>query len=126
MPVYRSLPCQSRINVINYNVVRDSAATGILHVVKEDGQTNLADPFIKILPCRRRYDLFSRIGYSSMLRDLASGIKRNDPPSPKQTYSAKKTRFVRSLALFVQWITGTISIQMYRTHQRYKVCRWDR
>ena len=61
-------------NVINYNVVRDSAAAAILRVVKEDGQTNLADPFIKILPRRRRYDLFSRIGHSSMLRDLASGI----------------------------------------------------
>ena len=50
-------------NAINYNIVRESVAAGILRVGKEDGTTNLSDAFTKILACRRRYDLFSRIGY---------------------------------------------------------------
>ena len=48
-------------NAINYNIVRESAAAGILQVGKEDENTNLADSFTKILPLRRRYNLFSRI-----------------------------------------------------------------
>ena len=69
-------------NAINYNIVRESVAAGILRVGKEDGTTNLADAFTKLLACRRRYDLFSRIGYSSMFRSAECGIKRDSPESP--------------------------------------------
>ena len=53
-----------RHNAINYHVVRESAAAGILRVGKEDGETNLADAFTKILPRDRRINLFSKILYS--------------------------------------------------------------
>ena len=52
-----------RHNAINYHVVRESAAAGILRVGKEDGETNLADAFTKILPLARRKSLFSKILY---------------------------------------------------------------
>jgi len=55
-----------RHNAINYHSVREAAAAGIIRVGKEDGATNLADAFTKALPRSRRYELFSRIGYSSM------------------------------------------------------------
>lgn len=55
-----------RHNAINYHVVREAAAAGIIRVGKEDGESNLADAFTKCLDRARRCDLFSRIGYSSM------------------------------------------------------------
>ena len=61
-----------RHNAINYNVVREAVAAGIIRVGKEDGQTNLADAFTKMLPRNRRFDLFSRIAYSSMFMGDAS------------------------------------------------------
>ena len=48
-------------------------AAGIIRVGKEDGQTNLADAFTKMLPRNRRFDLFSRIAYSSMFMGDVSG-----------------------------------------------------
>ena len=48
-------------NAINYHVVRESAAAGILRFGKEDGQTNLADLFTKLLPVPRRKELLSSI-----------------------------------------------------------------
>ena len=66
-------------------MVRESAAAGILRVGKEDKVTNLTDAFTRILAQRWRYDRFSRIGYSSMFRDAASGIERDhipDQPEP--------------------------------------------
>ena len=71
-----------RHNAINYNIVQESVAAGILRVGKEDGTTNLADAFTKLLARRRRYDLFSRIGYSSMFRRAECGLKRDSPHSP--------------------------------------------
>ena len=62
-----------RHNAINYNVVREAVAAGIIRVGKEDGQTNLADAFTKMLPQNRRFDLFSRIAYSSMFMGDVSG-----------------------------------------------------
>ena len=41
-----------RHSAINYNIVRESVAAGILFVGKEDGTTNLADAFTKLLGCR--------------------------------------------------------------------------
>ena len=82
-----------RHNAINYNVVREAVAAGIIRVGKEDGTTNLADAFTKILNRRKRYDLFSRIGYSSMFRDSTSGIKR-DVPDSHTDRKGKKVKFV--------------------------------
>ena len=62
-----------RHNAINYKVVREAVAAGIIRVDKEDGQTNLADAFTKMLPRNRRFDLFSRIAYSSMFMGDVSG-----------------------------------------------------
>ena len=62
-----------RHNAINYNVVREAVAAGIIRVGKEDGQTNLADALTKMLPRNRRFDLFSRIAYSSMFMGDVSG-----------------------------------------------------
>ena len=36
-------------NAINYHAVQEAAAAGILEVIKEDTQTNLADLFTKVL-----------------------------------------------------------------------------
>ena len=55
-----------RHNSINYHTVRESAAAGILRVGKEDGETNLSDVFTKVLGRTKRYQLFSKITYSSM------------------------------------------------------------
>ena len=44
-------------NAINYHVVREAVAAGILRVGKEDGQTNLADLLTKVLTGQRRWDL---------------------------------------------------------------------
>ena len=55
-----------RHNAINYHTVREAVAAGIIRVGKEDGTTNLADAFTKCLDRPRRYELFSKIGYSSM------------------------------------------------------------
>ena len=54
-----------RHSAINYHVVRESAAAGILRVGKEDGLSNLADAFTKILSQSRRWDLFSCMIYTS-------------------------------------------------------------
>ena len=66
-----------RHNAINKNIVQESAATGTLHVGKEDGSTNLVDALTKILPLKRRYDLFSRMAYSPMFRDEGSWLWRD-------------------------------------------------
>jgi hypothetical protein len=36
-------------NAINYHVVRQAVAAGILRVVKEDGKTNLADILMNVI-----------------------------------------------------------------------------
>ena len=65
-----------RHNAINYHSVREAVAAGIIRVGKEDGDTNLADPFTKVLNRSKRYKLFSRITYSSMFDP--------DEPPPKR------------------------------------------
>ena len=72
-----------RHNAINYHSVREAAAAGILRVGKEDGDTNLADAFTKVLPGPRRWKLFSRMLYTSMY-DNAS-----DEQSTKKTVSIR-------------------------------------
>mgnify|MGYP006324338313 CR=1 FL=1 len=51
-------------NAINYYAVREAAAAKILVVTKEDGATNLADLFTKVLPAPRRHDLLQGILYN--------------------------------------------------------------
>ena len=51
-------------NAINYHAVREAAAAGVLQVIKEDTQTNLADLFTKVLPGDRRRELLSCILYN--------------------------------------------------------------
>ena len=48
---------QKKHNVINYHVVREAAAAGILRVGKEDGTMNLADLLTKVLIEQKRWDL---------------------------------------------------------------------
>ena len=50
-------------NQINYHVVREAAAAGILRVAKEDSDTNLADPLTKLMPYSRKHELLGRIQY---------------------------------------------------------------
>jgi hypothetical protein len=52
-------------NAVNYHVVREAAAAGILRVGKEDTETNLADLLTKILGWKRRHQLLPNILYSS-------------------------------------------------------------
>ena len=51
-------------NAINYHAVREAVAAGVLEVIKEDTQTNLADLFTKVLPSNRRRELLGSILYN--------------------------------------------------------------
>ena len=48
-------------NSINYHVVREALASGILRVGKEDTLTNLADPLTKLVPYSRKQELLGQI-----------------------------------------------------------------
>jgi hypothetical protein len=50
-------------NAINYHAVREAVAAQIIRVIKEDGMTNLADLFTKILTADRRRSLCRHIQY---------------------------------------------------------------
>jgi hypothetical protein len=50
-------------NAINYHIVREAAAMGMLRVGKEDTDTNLADLLTKVLSQPRREKLIMRIMY---------------------------------------------------------------
>ena len=50
-------------NAINYHVVREAAAAGIIRVGKEDTETNVADLLTKFLPWDRRIGLIGCIMY---------------------------------------------------------------
>jgi hypothetical protein len=50
-------------NAINYHIIRESAAMGIIRVGKEDTETNLADLLTKILNQPRRESLLEHIMY---------------------------------------------------------------
>lgn len=52
-----------RHNAINYHAIREAVAAKILRVGKEDGMTNLADLFTKILTSDRRRALCRHILY---------------------------------------------------------------
>ncbi len=44
-------------NSINYHIVREAVAAGILQVAKEDTATNLADPLTKLVPYSHKHNL---------------------------------------------------------------------
>lgn len=48
-------------NSINYHVIRESAAAGVLRVGKEDTESNLADFLTKLLPFSRKQGLFRHV-----------------------------------------------------------------
>jgi hypothetical protein len=50
-------------NAINYHAVREAVAAQIIRVLKEDGMTNLADLFTKVLTADRRRSLCRHILY---------------------------------------------------------------
>ena len=50
-------------NSINFHIVRESAAAGILRVGKEDSETNLAYPLTKLVPYSRKQALLGQILY---------------------------------------------------------------
>ena len=50
-------------NSINYHVVREAAAAGILRVAKEDTNTNLADALTKLMPYSQKQELMGCIQY---------------------------------------------------------------
>ncbi len=54
---------QKKHNAINYHAIREAVAAGILRVGKEDGITNLADLFTKVLTADRRCSLCRHIMY---------------------------------------------------------------
>ena len=50
-------------NAINYHAIREAVAAKIIRVGKEDGLTNLADLFTKVLTADRRRALCESILY---------------------------------------------------------------
>jgi hypothetical protein len=48
-------------NAVNYHVIRESVAAGMLRIGKEDTATNIADVFTKLLPYSRKYQLLRGI-----------------------------------------------------------------
>ena len=52
-------------NSINYHVVRETAAAGVIRVGKEDTETNLADALTKLLPYSRKQKLLGGVRRSS-------------------------------------------------------------
>ena len=54
---------QKKHNTINYHSIREAVAAGIIRVGKEDGMTNLADLFTKVLTADRRRNLCRHIMY---------------------------------------------------------------
>ena len=50
-------------NSINYHVIREAAAAGILRVAKENTLSNLADVLTKLLPWSRKAELLSSVLY---------------------------------------------------------------
>ena len=55
---------ENKHNAVNYHVVREASAAGILRFGKEDTETNLADLLTKILGWQRRHKLIPNILYS--------------------------------------------------------------
>ena len=76
-----------RHNAINYDVIREAVAAGIIKIGKEDTKSNLADLFTKVLPQERRNQLLSYMTYSSAYDKLY--------PPARATVGVKRTRCKR-------------------------------
>jgi hypothetical protein len=63
-------------NAINYHIVREAVAMGMIRVGKEDTDTNLADLLTKVLSQPRREKLISRIMYLGLQDDEATDRKK--------------------------------------------------
>ncbi len=50
-----------KYNSINYHVIRESVAAGMLQIGKEDTEMNIADAFTKLLPYSQKYQLLCGI-----------------------------------------------------------------
>ena len=50
-------------DAINYHFVRKANAYGIMHVKKEDRETNLADPLTRLIPYLRKQELLGCLIY---------------------------------------------------------------
>ena len=48
-------------NFVNYHIVREAAAAGILRIGKEDTSTNLDDPLTKLMPYSQNNELLGNI-----------------------------------------------------------------
>lgn len=48
-------------NAVNYHIIRESVAAGIIRVAKEDTETNIADAFTKLIPYSRKCHLLAGI-----------------------------------------------------------------
>ena len=84
-----------RHNAINYHSVREAVAAGIIRVGKEDGVSNLADALTKTLSRGRRFDIFSKIEYSSMYDSNRPPGKRDaDDSSQPGLRPSKKIKLV--------------------------------
>ena len=44
-------------NAINYHIIREAVAAGILRIGKEDTETNIADAFTKLMDFSRKFKL---------------------------------------------------------------------
>jgi hypothetical protein len=67
-------------NAINYHIIRESAAMGMLRVGKEDTETNLADLLTKILNQPRWQALLQSIMYLSgrkVQQSLSTELNQN-------------------------------------------------
>jgi hypothetical protein len=53
------LTLSKKHNAINYHIIREAVAAGIIRVGKEDTLTNIADVFTKLVPFTRKYQLLS-------------------------------------------------------------------
>jgi hypothetical protein len=53
------LTLSKKHSAINYHIIREAVAAGIIRVGKEDTLTNIADVFTKHVPFTRKYQLLS-------------------------------------------------------------------
>jgi hypothetical protein len=48
---------QKKHNAVNYHIIREAVAAGILRIGKEDTETNIADAFTKLMEFSRKFKL---------------------------------------------------------------------
>jgi hypothetical protein len=63
-----------KANSINYNKVREAVAKNSIEIGKEDGQTNLADLFTKVITEIKRKILLKGILWQSQQRQVTNQV----------------------------------------------------